>query len=248
MAERPDKYLGSWLSANVRIVQRHSVPASDFRLSVCYCTALGFDARFWFSTSQQKITSLYYDLLRKYYVQRIVVVDFMFFCLADFLSCLFYPIPITHSFRRFGNLMRQIIFSEHIFNKLVFSPIRLAQILMNDWLPRVADLVDAMIDYWKDLVPLKSKDGGRGAILFRCIHALMSLQVRGMIKRSLDHLYQTLDVYKVWPQFSRFFYCHLDSIFLQFVFSYTLYILFRLLFMTCLSWSPLQSSGRKWNR
>lgn len=78
----------------------------------------------------------------------------------------------------------------------------LAQILMNDWLPRVADLVDAMINYWKDLVPLKSKDGGRGAILFRCIHALMSLQVRGMIKRSLDHLRQTLDVYEVWPQIS----------------------------------------------
>lgn len=73
----------------------------------------------------------------------------------------------------------------------------LSQILMNDWLPRVADLVDAMIDYWRDLVPLKSKDGGRGAILFRCIHALMSLQVRGMIKCSLDHLYQTLNVYKV---------------------------------------------------
>lgn len=64
-------------------------------------------------------------------------------------------------------------------------------------MPRVADLVDAMIDYWRDLVPLKSKDGGRGAILFRCIHALMSLQVRDMIKRSLDHLYQTLNVYKV---------------------------------------------------
>lgn len=68
---------------------------------------------------------------------------------------------------------------------------------MNDWLPRVADLVDIMIDYWKDLVPMKSKDGGRGAILFRCIHALMSRQVRGLIERSLEHLYKTLDVYKV---------------------------------------------------
>lgn len=68
---------------------------------------------------------------------------------------------------------------------------------MNDWLPRVADLVDAMIDYWKNLVPMKSKDGGRGAILFRCIHALMSLQVQKLIKRSLDHLYSALNVYKV---------------------------------------------------
>lgn len=72
------------------------------------------------------------------------------------------------------------------------------QILLNDWLPRVADLVDAMIDYWKDLVPLKSTDGGgRGAILFRCIHALMSLQVQNLIKRSLDHLHGALSVYKV---------------------------------------------------
>lgn len=69
--------------------------------------------------------------------------------------------------------------------------------MINDWLPRVADLVDAMIEFWTDLIPLKSKDGGRGAILFRCIHALMSIQVRGLIKRSLDHLYNALDVYKV---------------------------------------------------
>lgn len=61
----------------------------------------------------------------------------------------------------------------------------------------MADLVDAMIDYWKDLVPMKSTDGGRGAILFRCIHALMSLQVQNLIKRSLDHLYNALNVYKV---------------------------------------------------
>lgn len=54
-----------------------------------------------------------------------------------------------------------------------------------------------MIDYWKDLVPLKSTDGGRGAILFRCIHALMSLQVQNLIKRSVDHLHGALSVYKV---------------------------------------------------
>lgn len=68
---------------------------------------------------------------------------------------------------------------------------------MNDWLPRVADLVDAMIDYWKDLVPMKSKNGGRAAILFRCIHALMSRQVQRLIQRSLNHLLEALDIYKV---------------------------------------------------
>lgn len=68
---------------------------------------------------------------------------------------------------------------------------------MNDWLPRVADLVDSMIVYWKKLVPMKSKDGGRAAILFRCIHSLMSRQVQGLIRRSVDHLYNVLAVYKV---------------------------------------------------
>lgn len=68
---------------------------------------------------------------------------------------------------------------------------------MNDWLPRVADLVDAMIDYWRDLIPMKSKDGGRAAILFRCIHALMSRQIQRLIQRSLNHFYEAIEIYKV---------------------------------------------------
>lgn len=68
---------------------------------------------------------------------------------------------------------------------------------MNDWLPRCADLVDSMMNHWKHLVPMKSKDGGRAAILFRCIHSLMSRQVQGLIKRSIDHFYNALIVYKV---------------------------------------------------
>lgn len=71
------------------------------------------------------------------------------------------------------------------------------QILMNDWLPRCADLVDSMMDHWKRLVPMKSKDGGRAAILFRCIHSLMSRQVQSLIKRSIDHFFDALVVYKV---------------------------------------------------
>lgn len=72
------------------------------------------------------------------------------------------------------------------------------QILVNDWLPRVADLVDAMRKFWEDLVPMNSAYGGRVIILFNCIHALMSHQLQGLIKRSLDHLLKTIDVYKVW--------------------------------------------------
>lgn len=69
---------------------------------------------------------------------------------------------------------------------------------MNDWLPRVAKLVYIMFDYWKDLAPVRpSPSIGRAAILFHCIHALMSYQIQGLLKRSLQHLYNTIEVYKV---------------------------------------------------
>lgn len=79
------------------------------------------------------------------------------------------------------------------------------KLLMNDWLPRCADLVDSMMNHWKHLVPMKSKDGGRAAILFRCIHSLMSRQVQGLIKRSIDHFYNALVVYKVVYAYSKSF-------------------------------------------
>lgn len=68
---------------------------------------------------------------------------------------------------------------------------------MNDWLPRVADLVDSMKHYWSDLVPKNTTYIGRGEILFNCIHALMSHQLHGLILRSLQHLYETINRYKV---------------------------------------------------
>lgn len=73
----------------------------------------------------------------------------------------------------------------------------LLQILINDWLPRVADLVDAMRKFWEELVPMNSVHAGRSETLFKCIHALMSQQLQGLIKRSLDHLFNTINVYKV---------------------------------------------------
>lgn len=76
-----------------------------------------------------------------------------------------------------------------------------------------------MIDYWKKLVPMKSKDGGRAAIMFRCIHALMSRQVQGLIKRSIDHFFNALTIYKVGVKARRtnsyilnFFPLHFDRI------------------------------------
>ncbi|XP_055373574.1 dynein axonemal heavy chain 3 [Condylostylus longicornis] len=69
-------------------------------------------------------------------------------------------------------------------------------ILINDWLPRCADLLDAMKKTWKEYIPMNSKYGGRAAIFFNCIHALMSLQLQGLIKRNLDQFYNVLKVYK----------------------------------------------------
>ena len=63
-------------------------------------------------------------------------------------------------------------------------------------MPRIADLVEAMQDYWKDLVPKNSSHGGRAQILFNSIHALLSLHLQGFIKRSLDHLAETIECYK----------------------------------------------------
>ncbi|XP_062562978.1 dynein axonemal heavy chain 3 isoform X3 [Armigeres subalbatus] len=69
-------------------------------------------------------------------------------------------------------------------------------ILINDWMPRVADLVDVMRKYWKDLVPRNSTHGGRGTIFFNCIHALTSYHLQGLIKKSLDHLVEALEAYR----------------------------------------------------
>ncbi|KAL1398756.1 hypothetical protein pipiens_008712 [Culex pipiens pipiens] len=69
-------------------------------------------------------------------------------------------------------------------------------ILVNDWMPRVADLVDVMRKYWRDLVPRNSTHGGRGTIFFNCIHALTSYHLQGLIKKSLDNLVDTLEVYR----------------------------------------------------
>lgn len=63
-------------------------------------------------------------------------------------------------------------------------------------MPRIADLVEAMQDYWRDLVPRNSSHGGRAQILFNSIHAMLSLHLQGLIKRSLDHLAETIEVYK----------------------------------------------------
>lgn len=81
---------------------------------------------------------------------------------------------------------------------------------MNDWLPRVADLIDAMRSFWVDLVPRYSTSGGRGITFFNCIHALMSYQLRGLIQRSIQHFYNTIKVYGV--SLMKYLYVALSSI------------------------------------
>uniref|UniRef100_A0A1I8MKN2 AAA+ ATPase domain-containing protein n=1 Tax=Musca domestica TaxID=7370 RepID=A0A1I8MKN2_MUSDO len=66
------------------------------------------------------------------------------------------------------------------------------ELLLNDWIPRCADILDVMRKTWKDLIPMRGSHGGRAAVLFRCVHALMSLQLEGLITRSLTYLYKTL--------------------------------------------------------
>lgn len=87
---------------------------------------------------------------------------------------------------------------------------------MNDWLPRVADLIDAMRKFWEDLVPRYSTSCGRAETFFNCIHALMSYQLRGLIQRSIDHFYNTIKVYGVsYPQFSCIYNYTTNIIFFQ---------------------------------
>ncbi|XP_054732574.1 dynein axonemal heavy chain 3-like [Anastrepha obliqua] len=77
-------------------------------------------------------------------------------------------------------------------------------LLMNDWLPRCADLVDVMRRTWKDLVPMNQKYGGRAAVLFNCIHALMSHHLQGLITRSISVLYTNLTRYEEGNEIERY--------------------------------------------
>ncbi|XP_059216601.1 dynein axonemal heavy chain 3 isoform X2 [Stomoxys calcitrans] len=65
-------------------------------------------------------------------------------------------------------------------------------LLLNDWIPRCADMMDVMRKTWKDLIPMRGSHGGRATVLFRCVHALMSHHLEGLITRSLTYLYKTL--------------------------------------------------------
>ncbi|XP_033238860.1 dynein heavy chain 3, axonemal [Drosophila pseudoobscura] len=69
-------------------------------------------------------------------------------------------------------------------------------LLLTDWLPRCADLMNDMRVTWRDMVPMFGKYGGRAAILFHCIHALMSRHLNGLITKSINYLFKVLCAYK----------------------------------------------------
>lgn len=62
-------------------------------------------------------------------------------------------------------------------------------------------MMDVMRKTWKDLIPMRGHYGGRAAVLFRCVHALMSHHLEGLITRSLTYLYKTLCDYMVSRNF-----------------------------------------------
>lgn len=72
----------------------------------------------------------------------------------------------------------------------------LQQLLVNDWLPRCADLMDLMRNSWKDMVPMTGKYGGRAETLLKCVHALMSRHLESLINKSLAYLFKVLCSYK----------------------------------------------------
>lgn len=78
------------------------------------------------------------------------------------------------------------------------------QLLINDWLPRCADLMDLMRDSWKNFVPMSGKFSGRADTLFKCIHALMSRHLESIINKSLAYLFKVLCGYKDGNKFDQY--------------------------------------------
>ncbi|EDW73522.2 uncharacterized protein Dwil_GK16602 [Drosophila willistoni] len=69
-------------------------------------------------------------------------------------------------------------------------------LLLTDWLPRCADLMNEMRATWKDMVPMAGKYGGRADTLFRCIHAVMSRHLYSLINKSINYLFKVLCAFK----------------------------------------------------
>ncbi|KAM7358170.1 dynein axonemal heavy chain 3-like [Cochliomyia hominivorax] len=85
--------------------------------------------------------------------------------------------------------------ADELINFIQESCDTIRNLLLNDWIPRCADMMDVMRKTWKDLIPMRGGYGGRAAILFRCVHALMSHHLEILITRSLTFLYKTLNEY-----------------------------------------------------
>lgn len=71
-------------------------------------------------------------------------------------------------------------------------------VLVNQWLPECADVFLELKQHWRKLVPRKP-DQSCDLVekFFSCVNMLMSLQLRSLVMRSLDHFKQLVVAYKV---------------------------------------------------
>lgn len=71
-------------------------------------------------------------------------------------------------------------------------------ILEKEWLSRVADIFLELKHYWKQYIPKKAGESLELVeSFFRCVNSLMSLQLRGLVMRSLNDFLHLVVKYKV---------------------------------------------------
>lgn len=70
--------------------------------------------------------------------------------------------------------------------------------LVKKWLPACSDLFAELVCAWSPLVPTKPGDSlALVEKLFSCVAALMSIQIRSLVMKSLRHFRDILTLYKV---------------------------------------------------
>lgn len=71
-------------------------------------------------------------------------------------------------------------------------------VLVNQWLPECADIFLELKQHWRKLVPRKPEHScDLVEKFFSCVNMLMSLQMRSLVMKSLEHFKQLVVAYKV---------------------------------------------------
>lgn len=72
------------------------------------------------------------------------------------------------------------------------------EMLINEWIPECAEIIKEMRNHWSQMVPKKPEESfQRIEKFFSAIAAIMSMQVRSLVLKSLKHFYYSLLRYKV---------------------------------------------------